>query len=264
MDDEWRPKVESTRELCPLTEWFSIENGQRTFSRCTFAIVTHEHRVYVGQAPVRKYHLTAKIINESLKFVPDDEVYPEAPPNITIASVPINNKEVFVKGPTLSLYDTLAGTDSLPRLLLQEAETLELLSRVGQHPNIVRYHGCLVKRSRIIGIVLGRLTELLEYRFEDKGREPFDAEACMRKIESAVQFLHSQGLAHNDIKPTNIMLDEHDEPYMTDFGSCRPFGSLLITGGTPGWVDEEYTHSARRNDEIALGKLRTWLKEKTS
>jgi serine/threonine protein kinase len=264
MDDEPPPKVESTRDLRPLTEWFSVEDGQQTFSRCTFAIVTNEYRVYIGQAPIRKYNLTAKIINESLKFVPDEEVYPEAPPNITIALDPTNDKKFFIKGPTLSLYDTLAGTDSLSRLLLQEAEALELLSGIRQHPNVVRYHGCLVKRGRIVGIVLDRLTELLEYRFEDKGREPFDAEACMRKMKSVVQFLHSQGLAHNDIKPTNIMLNEHDEPYIIDLGSCLPFGSLLITGGTLGWIDEEYTHSARWNDEIALRKLRTWLKEKTS
>jgi len=261
MDVERPPRVASALELCPLTEWFSVEDG--TFSRCTFAIVTEEHQVYVGQAPIRKYNLTPKIINESLKHVTDEEVYPKAPPGVTIASIPLDDR-VFIKGPTLSLYDTLAGTDSLPKLLLQEAETLEFLSRNGQHPNIVRYHGCLVKRGRIVGIVLGRLTKLLEYRFEHDDVERFDAEACLRKIESALQFLHSQGLAHNDIKPANIMLDNHDEPYITDFGSCRPFGSLLITGGTPGWLDEECTHSAQRNDEIALVKLRSWLKEKTS
>jgi serine/threonine protein kinase len=261
MDKEGLPRVESTRELRPLTEWFSAEDG--AFSHCTFAIVTNEHYVFVGKAPIRKYSLTPKIINESLKSVTDEEVYPKAPLDVTIASVPLDDK-VFIKGPALSLYDTLAATDSLPKLLLQEAEILELLSRHRQHPNIVCYHGCLVKRGRIVGIVLARLTELLEYRFEHDDVEPFNTEACLQKIESAVQFLHSQGLAHNDIKPANIMLDEHDEPYLTDFGSCRPFGSLLITGGTPGWVDEEYTHSAQRNDKIALGKLRTWLKKKTS
>lgn len=54
----------------------------------------------------------------------------------------------------------------------------------------------------------------------------------LRWIESAVWYIHSLGLAHNNIKLGNVMLNEHDIPYIIDYGSCLPLGSLLITAGT--------------------------------
>lgn len=111
------PWVESTRKLRPLTEWFSIEGGQNTFLNCTFAFTSEEHHVYTGQAPIRKFNLTPKIINDTLKYVPDEEIYPVAPAHITITSSK-EEKGVFVKGPALSLYNSFTSTDILLKLLL--------------------------------------------------------------------------------------------------------------------------------------------------
>ncbi|KAF1936815.1 hypothetical protein EJ02DRAFT_479058 [Clathrospora elynae] len=81
----------------------------------------------------------------------------------------------------------------------------------------------------------------------------------MSKITSAVSHIHTLELAHNDLTPMNIMVDEYDTPFIIDFGSCQPFGCELITAGTPGWIDEDFAHSAQDHDDFALIKLRTWL-----
>lgn len=99
----------------------------------------------------------------------------------------------------------------------------------------------------------------LEQRLKDGMHHP-DVETCMSKITSAVSHIHTLGLAHNDLTPMNIMVDESDTPFIIDFGSCQPFGCELITAGTPGWINEDFAHSAQDHDDIALGKLRTWLK----
>ncbi len=85
----------------------------------------------------------------------------------------------------------------------------------------------------------------------------------MKKIISAVCYLHSLGLAHNDLTPMNIMVDKCNNPIIIDFGSCQPFGSILITAGTPGWIHEDFTISAQKHDESALDKIRRWLEEIT-
>ncbi|KAF2842101.1 serine/threonine-protein kinase-like protein [Patellaria atrata CBS 101060] len=252
--------IKSTRDLWPLSEVYTEEDdedGNPKFLFSTFGFITEDHVAYFGESKLRKFQLTQKDIIEALKLLPDEDVYPVAPPNITVFSTPLNSS-VFMKGPGLNTVFT--GTGVLPKLILQEVEIMELLTR-NPHPHIVRYHGCLIRRSRIVGLVFDRYPDTLWHRLE-KGAQGFNIEDCMSKITSAVHHLHSLGLAHNDLMPSNIMVDGDDIPVVIDYGSCQPFGNLLISTGTPGWVDEYFTHSAQKNDEIALGKIRIWLESK--
>jgi serine/threonine protein kinase len=189
-----------------------------------------------------------------LELLPDEDVYPVAPIDITPSTIPIDSK-VFLKGP--KLHTSFVGTGLLPKLILQEVRILERLQH-DPHPNIVRYHGCLIKRDRIVGIALDRHPMTLEQRLKD-GMRQLDSEALMGKITSAVRHIHTLALAHNDLMPMNIVVDENDTPFIIDFGSCQPFGYELITAGTPGWINEDFTLSAQDHDEFALDKLRTWL-----
>jgi hypothetical protein len=61
----------------------------------------------------------------------------------------------------------------------------------------------------------------------------------------------------------NIMVDECDNPVVIDYGSCQLFGTKLITAGTPGWIDEDFTTSAQKHDIIALDKIRRWIEKLT-
>src|ERR1700760_801044 len=227
-------KIKSCRDLYVLYEAFSEEedeNGNPEFLYSSFGYMTDEYFAYFGKSKLRKYDLTSKDIIESLKLVPDEEIYPQVPNNITLAAIPVDDK-IFLKGPKLNT--AFLGTDLLQKLVLQEANTMELLAR-NPHPNIVGYHGCLIKRGRIVGFLLDRYPMTLEERLRHS-TESIDTEVCMSKIESAVNHLHSLGLAHNDLTPMNIMVDKNDSPILIAFGSCGTFGATLITAGTPGWI----------------------------
>jgi len=163
--------------------------------------------------------------------------------------------DLYVKGPMLNTF--FLGTGCLPKLTLAEVQTLELL-RQNPHPSIVRYHGCLTKRDLVVGIVFDRYSETLFQRLEQQRH--FDIESCMSSITSAVTHLHSVGLAHNDLNPSNVMVDGDYRAVVIDFGSCQPFGEDLITAGTHGWIDEEFVTSAREHDETALIKVDSWLR----
>lgn len=136
-----------------------------------------------------------------------------------------------------------------------------------QHKNIIQYYGCLKRDKRLAGIVLERhecsLTEFFMWqRDKDKDRNgTIDSQRFMEELESAIFHLHQAGLAHNDLKPSNILLDKDNLPVLIDFGSCRPFGGRLMEGGTPGWYNPEklVMFSDKEHDLFGLDKIREWL-----
>jgi serine/threonine-protein kinase len=86
------------------------------------------------------------------------------------------------------------------------------------------------------------------------------------QIARAVQHAHDRGLIHLDLKPANILLDESDTPYVTDFGLARRLdaqGSANesgTVGGAPYYMAPEQIRGEPnrltvRTDVYALGVL---------
>ncbi|CZT22192.1 uncharacterized protein RCC_08061 [Ramularia collo-cygni] len=254
--------ISSFRDLSPLYTAYTMEDdedGNPIYMYSSFGFFTTEYAAYFGKSSSKPSTLTIEELKACLKPLPDDDVYPELPMSgITIFSGLVDDPKLFLKAP--KVHEDFIGTGLLPKLMLQEAETLELLLRT-PHPNIARYHGCLAKRGRIVRLVFDRYDMTLKQRLDrEEISRHLNIDNLMKQIESALHHLHILGLAHNDLNPMNIMINDSNETlYLIDFGSCRPFGASLITGGTPGWFDEDYSISAKENDEIALEKLRSWL-----
>ncbi|MCU0497560.1 MAG: serine/threonine protein kinase [Anaerolineae bacterium] len=82
-------------------------------------------------------------------------------------------------------------------------------------------------------------------------------------VASALTYAHGRGILHRDIKPSNILLDEHDTPYLTDFGLARiaQAGSSTLSAdmmlGTPHYISPEQAQGTvdldARTDIYALG-----------
>jgi serine/threonine protein kinase len=112
---------------------------------------------------------------------------------------------------------------------LQEAKTLARL----EHDRIVPLYGVCEDSGRL-GLILRFIDgESLAGRIDRLGALPVDtALACARDILPALDFAHSQGIVHRDIKPQNILIDSRDRFFLSDFGiAVAEFAGRLTAAG---------------------------------
>jgi WD40 repeat protein len=88
----------------------------------------------------------------------------------------------------------------------------------------------------------------------------------MATVSDAVQFAHERGVLHRDLKPGNILFDDADRPYVSDFGMAKLAGSdagltrTAATYGTPYYLAPEIVRGDMRaattaSDLWALGAM---------
>jgi serine/threonine-protein kinase len=95
-------------------------------------------------------------------------------------------------------------------------------------------------------------------------RQPFSADAAallVEKVARALQHAHDKSVVHRDLKPGNILLDEHGEPLIGDFGLAKIWdGDVELTCqgeliGTPAYMAPE---QADGNSETLTGAVDVW------
>ncbi|KAK0745501.1 kinase-like domain-containing protein [Schizothecium vesticola] len=109
-----------------------------------------------------------------------------------------------------------------------EVRMLETLLRSLQHPNIVKYHGCRVRKARVTGIMLGRCDGDNLWEHLQSGKT-VDKEPFLAALASAVDHLHNVvDMVHNDIQPFNIMVSPDGTPTLVDLGAAEVAGDNIV------------------------------------
>lgn len=243
--------------------------GVDTVLSTVITYVDADEHAYFGQSNKSKFDMSYQEMEAVLQPIEDDQVYPELRPDLLEASENTDDASCprYVKRPNIwRVYDYKEQdiVEVIPEMLLQEVCTLQAIVNQPQHPNIVRFYGCRVRRGRITGIMLHAYDMNLRHCVEYK--RPVDEKKIMDGLESAVHHLHSVGWAHNDVTPGNVMVSDAGEPILVDFGSCRKIRDKMgPSGHTAGWEEEgdDYTLSKASHDWHGLDKIRSWLKKPT-
>jgi eukaryotic-like serine/threonine-protein kinase len=122
----------------------------------------------------------------------------------------------------------------------ESAQEAKIVSRL-QHPNIVALYDTLLHNGHpclVFEYVNGQTLAQLIAR--DGAIPPVRAVEIICGLLEGLAYAHGEGLIHRDIKPHNVMLDEHDRPRLMDFGIAAKRGSKEVGMiGTVGYMAPE-------------------------
>ncbi|MHC4211267.1 MAG: serine/threonine-protein kinase [Planctomycetota bacterium] len=179
---------------------------------------------------------------------------------------------------TVALKVLLAGAFATSRQRLRFEREIDLVAAL-RHSNIVTVYDSGVATDGRHWFAMEYLEgETLDQHVEAR-RDPAavrrltlrETLRLFSKICAAVSHAHQRGVMHRDLKPGNVIVDEHDEPQVLDFGLAKPvdpeigrqqatvtvaggfvgtlaYASPEQTTGDPGQVDI-------RSDVYALGVI---------
>lgn len=145
--------------------------------------------------------------------------------------------------------------DELSRhLLMEEAEILEELSKPVPHDNIVAFLELIRDVPALVEEYVPGPT--LREAFSRRVATQSDAVRIALGCLSALERVHSLGIAHGDVKPDNIMLPKPLYPVLVDMGVARKFGSKPLAG-TLGWSAPEFLNGeiSPESDIYSVGAL---------
>jgi serine/threonine-protein kinase len=127
-------------------------------------------------------------------------------------------------------------------------EQIEIAYAVGSrlaHPHVRGVYKLLKHRKLFKVYCMALLMELLDAAPLDQ-RPPTDHAEAVRifhQVAEGLAHMHGRGYVHADIKPHNIMVDEHDQVKIIDLGQACPIGMVKKRiQGTPGYMAPEQAH----------------------
>ena len=125
-----------------------------------------------------------------------------------------NGNKIAAKVIDLSKTSKEYRTKFLPR----ELYTLQKL----RHPNIINIHNIINLENKIfIFMDLAEGGDILDYLKFNGPIPENQAKIWFKQSTQALEYIHSFGIAHRDLKSENILLDKSQNAKLTDFGFSR-------------------------------------------
>ena len=153
-----------------------------------------------------------------------------------------------------TLHQSVVVKVPLPEVLMMEGfrsrfdkEIQELLAL--RHPHIVRVLS-RGEHEQVPYFVLeylggGSLSSRIKAQ-RDKRLDPAEVATWLPDIAATLDFVHDRDIVHRDVKPANILFDDHGHVFLSDFGIAKAIGGTqlgMTSTGIP--IGSPPVHGAR-------------------
>lgn len=135
-------------------------------------------------------------------------------------------------------------THDTPALREQAIREAELHASLVD-PHLVRVRDTLVLPTQVLIVMeLARGGSLAaKLRTADRPLHHDEAAALLRDVLVGLQAIHAAGIAHGDLKPSNVLLTDRGSAMLSDFGISKRVDAATLTGlagaGTPAYMAPE-------------------------
>jgi serine/threonine protein kinase len=188
-----------------------------------------------------------------------DEIGKGAMGSVYLAQDPLIGRLVAIKTFNVKGLADTGTLTHLRALSVREASAAGILS----HPNIVTIHDVVDTAGDsppFIAMEYVRGTNLQELL---KPRKPLPLDfvrSVLSQVSSALDYAHSKGVVHRDVKPANILITDDEQVKLTDFGIAYLRGADPANEkkrlGTPAYASPEQIMGDKvdhRADLFSLG-----------
>ena len=140
---------------------------------------------------------------------------------ILVAYDPYLKREVAIK----ELHADVAEDESIVQRFIGEAEITAQL----EHPGVVPIHRLGQGREGLPYYTMKMIKGVtLQDAIKAYHRQPSKSELMnlvrrLVSVSKTIAFSHSKGVIHRDLKPANVMIGEHGETLVVDWGLAKPY-----------------------------------------
>jgi eukaryotic-like serine/threonine-protein kinase len=160
---------------------------------------------------------------------------------VWVASDEVLAREVAVKEVTLSPALSEPEREEACERTMREARAAARIT----HPNVVTVYDVVVDNGRpwiVMQLIASRT--LADIIAVDGPLPPPQVAQIGIDVLAALEAAHSKGILHRDVKPSNVLLDERGQAFLTDFGIATIDGDTSLTAtdalvGAPSYIAPE-------------------------
>jgi len=135
------------------------------------------------------------------------------------AKVKMGYSEEYKKKVAVKIISKIrAPPEYTSKFLPREIEAVKGL----HHENLITFYQSIETSHRVYLVMqLAENGTLLDYVRDKKYLDEANAKDLFRQLISAIEYIHSKGVVHRDIKCENLLLDENYNLKLIDFGFAR-------------------------------------------
>lgn len=138
-----------------------------------------------------------------------------------------------------------------------------------RHPNIIGIYGLVEPKADKQPYIVMEFVDGKSLEEIAMGLDLYRKLSIVKQIALALDYAHSEGVLHRDVKPSNIMLNGKGTPYLMDFGIAKiqtekTMTQTGVTVGTPAFMSPEQATGQKEkmtkaSDIFSLGATLYWL-----